>query len=150
MELTITARGHDNIRAAHKTTIEITKDPDVTLNGDCIVAVGADIGFCDMPDAFKKMMRESKVRATFSCAGREWSVDGEGTKKLAMLHKQEMVIRKSSFECARTLMINADKASCDMPDDIVSGMQDPKNVIKITLSIIGPRSNKHPHQNNHI
>ncbi len=42
MKYTFTAQGHPNILATHKTTLEITKDTEVTGEGGCIIAVKAD------------------------------------------------------------------------------------------------------------
>ena len=36
--------GHPNIRSLHGRTIEITREPHLTLQGDCIVGVGGRIG----------------------------------------------------------------------------------------------------------
>ena len=34
--------GHENILSTHKTTIEFTKDSELTLDGDCILGIKAD------------------------------------------------------------------------------------------------------------
>ena len=49
----ITAFGHKNVRATHRTTLEITKDEELSVRGDCIVAVAADKGFFDLKPKFK-------------------------------------------------------------------------------------------------
>ena len=43
MKITVPFLGHKNILSLHEKTIEITKDSELTTNGDCIVGVGADI-----------------------------------------------------------------------------------------------------------
>ena len=42
MSYSFTAYGHKNILATHKTTIEFTKDKELSLKGNCIVGVRAD------------------------------------------------------------------------------------------------------------
>ena len=42
MRYSFTCYGHENITAKHKTTLEFTKDKDLSLKGDCIVGVNAD------------------------------------------------------------------------------------------------------------
>ena len=37
-----TVRGHNNVLALHKNTVEFTKDKELTLNGDCILGVDAN------------------------------------------------------------------------------------------------------------
>ena len=39
MKIEIPFTGHKNILSLHKKTIEITKDSQLTVNGDCIVGV---------------------------------------------------------------------------------------------------------------
>ncbi|HIG98004.1 TPA: DUF371 domain-containing protein, partial [Candidatus Woesearchaeota archaeon] len=42
MKYIFTAHGHPNILATHRTTLEITKDSELTTRGNCVVAVAAD------------------------------------------------------------------------------------------------------------
>ncbi|HIP58595.1 MAG TPA: DUF371 domain-containing protein, partial [Archaeoglobus profundus] len=37
MKEVITAWGHPNITAKHRTTLEITKDEELSIRGDCII-----------------------------------------------------------------------------------------------------------------
>jgi len=146
MKIEIIARGHKNITARHKSTIEMTKDRDLGPKGDCIVAVCADKAFGDLSDGQKEELRSSCIRVTFFCNGRIWSVDGQGKKGLKMESKTEMVIRKSDFECGRTLMVGADKASCDIPHELVEFLRDPENEIRITIETIGKPGNSSSRQ----
>ena len=50
------AYGHPNILATHKTTLEFTKDKEVSLKGDCIVAVKADFDLIKI----KEFIKDSK------------------------------------------------------------------------------------------
>ncbi|MCD6301577.1 MAG: DUF371 domain-containing protein, partial [Staphylothermus sp.] len=50
-------RGHPNIRATHKTTLEITKEPHVTPRGDCIIAVNATKATKDLDPELKNIIR---------------------------------------------------------------------------------------------
>ncbi|HIP75502.1 MAG TPA: DUF371 domain-containing protein, partial [Thermococcus paralvinellae] len=36
--------GHENIKATHKSTLEITKEDFLTPRGDCIICIKADKG----------------------------------------------------------------------------------------------------------
>ena len=42
MQYKFKAYGHPNITAKHKTTLEFTKDKELSLRGDCIVGVKSD------------------------------------------------------------------------------------------------------------
>lgn len=148
MEILIAARGHKNVLAFHRTTIEITKDTHLTPAGDCIVAVGSDKGFTDFSSEEKARLQSSDITVTFSCEGDEWSVSGRGDPSLAMTHPTEMVMRKSLFCCPRTLLIGADKAACDMPREMVEKLQDPSAEVSISIRVTSPHGSTHAHQNN--
>src|SRR5579875_2197601 len=44
----IVFRGHENVRALHPTTIEITRDNAISMRADCVIGVGADKGCGDL------------------------------------------------------------------------------------------------------
>lgn len=132
-----TARGHKNVLATHRTTIEITKDSDLTPAGDCIVCVGATMGFMDLPEDFKDCLRKGNIRVTIECKGVSWSFSGKGTCGLKMENPDEMVMRKSGYECNRTLMVHADAAACDMPKDLVTHLQDPEAKVNVRIEVTG-------------
>ena len=48
----LTAYGHPNVTATHRTTFEITKEDELSLAGSCIIAVGADKGALDLSRRF--------------------------------------------------------------------------------------------------
>ena len=54
MKIEIPFRGHKNILSLHEKTLEITKESDLTINGDCIVGINADLACRDLPEDFKK------------------------------------------------------------------------------------------------
>ena len=54
MKIEIPFSGHSNILSLHKKTIEITKDSHLTINGDCIIGVNANLACIDLPEKFKK------------------------------------------------------------------------------------------------
>jgi len=146
MRFEIRAKGHKNITSKHRTTLEITKEKELGPKGDCIVAVSADKGFSDLTEEQRGTLRCSAISVTFECGGMSWRVRGKGTKGLAMEAPTEMVIRKSSYECPRTLMVNSDKASCDMPKDMVECLSDPQNDVVIVIETLDPPDNRHSHQ----
>ncbi|MHC1604358.1 MAG: DUF371 domain-containing protein [Candidatus Methanofastidiosia archaeon] len=150
MEFVITAKGHPNITATHRTTLEITKESQLTHQGDCIVAVCADKGFPEMSDSFKSVLRKSLVNVSISCNDKVFELFGRGSEKLALTDMNEMVIRKSNFTCKRTLIIESNKAACDMPKDMVSELQKKDSEIKIIICPASRQSNISSRQNNRI
>lgn len=62
-----------------------------------------------------------------------FEVHGKGAKELELSHPTDIVCRKSSYICQRTLMIDADKAACDVPRRMVEMLKDPAKTIRIEL-----------------
>ena len=117
----IKARGHENISARHKTTLMFTRDDYVTLQGDCIVAVDADRCMGDFPGEFREKLRNQKTRVEIiiRCSGACERVVAWGHPSLSFKDPRDMVVRRSSFVCDRTLAIRADKAAVDLGRELV-------------------------------
>jgi hypothetical protein len=132
----IIAFGHKNVQASHKTTLEITKEPNLSKTGNCVIAVSADKALADLSPMFKKIMCKNEARLTVLIeTGRDVElVQASGNSRLVLTHPADIVIRKSDYVCSRTLAINADKAACDLPKRIVDKLKNPKQKVKITLT----------------
>ena len=128
MRFEIQFSGHENIRSNHKKTIEITKETELTLRGDCIIGVNASSSCFDLPESFKEKLRdpESKVQFSIKVAEHEFVVEGQGHPDLTLSHKEDIVIRKSDFISPRTLAVKCDKASDLLPREMVQALQNPK------------------------
>ena len=137
MKITVPFVGHRNILSLHEKTIEITKDSELTTNGDCIVGVGADISCIDLPEKMKKKIQNPKTKITFSirAGNKKFTIQGNGSKKLSLKHTKDIVLRKSAFTCSRTIAINCDKASSDIPRDFVKILQNPKTRGSMTVEV---------------
>ena len=137
MKIEIPFSGHRNILSLHQKTIEITKDEGLTSNGDCIVGVSADISCVDLPEKMKKKIRNPKTKITFSirAGNKKFTIQGNGSKKLSLKHTKDIVLRKSAFTCSRTIAINCDNASSDIPRDFVKILQNPKTVGNMTIEV---------------
>jgi len=127
MHFEIPFYGHENIRSLHKKTIEITTESDVTLNGDCIIGVNASCGCIDIPEKMKKLLCISKANILFTIKVKDFSfkIKGKGHDELILTHPRDIVIRKSSFVCPRTLAINCDNASDSIPRKMIKSLQNP-------------------------
>jgi hypothetical protein len=64
-----------------------------------------------------------------------FDVKGTGDPRLELSHSTDIVIRKSDYVCDRTLMINADKAACDIDQDIVRLLMDHQKKIFIEIQV---------------
>ena len=131
----IKAHGHPNIRSTHKTTLMTTTETHLTPRGDCIIAVGAETGLAQLPDEIKEAAQNSGTEITFtiSVENHVFNAVGRGHPDLTYTDPIDMVARKSSYTCGRTLMINSDKAANDIPAEIIKALQNQET--KITLQI---------------
>ena len=127
MRISIPFYGHENIRSLHPKTIEITTESHLTVNGDCIIGVNADHGCNDIPERMKLLLQNSKsnVNCTITVKDFSFKVKGRGNDKLTLKNPHDIVIRKSSFVCPRTLATNCDTASNAIPRQMIELLQDP-------------------------
>jgi len=137
MKIEILFSGHKNVMSLHEKTTEITKDENLTTNGDCIIGVDAAISCIDLPEKMKKNIQNPKSKISFSieAEGKKFIIYGNGSEKLTLKHVKDMVLRKSAFTCSRTIAINCDKASSDIPRDFVKILQNPETRGKITIDV---------------
>ncbi len=132
---TIRAMGHPNIRATHRSTIEITTENFLTPRGDCIVGVSADHSVSDLRDSFKNRLRKgASLTILMEAGGYRDLVHAEGSPYLTLSDSTSMVIRKSGFICPRTLCIHADKAAADLNRGLISALARGEP-LRVTLSI---------------
>ena len=103
MRISIPFYGHENIRSLHSKTIEITTEPHLTVNGDCIIGINADCGCNDIPERMKLLLQNSKSNVDCTIVVKDFSfkVKGKGNDKLTLKNPHDIVIRKSSFVCPK-------------------------------------------------
>ena len=137
MKFDVLFSGHKNILSNHKKTIEITKDTKLTPRGDCIVGVGAEYACVDIPNNIKKRLQNPKhiVKLTISVGEHVFEITGYGHENITLTHTKDIVIRKSRFVCSRTLAVGCNKASDEMPREMIKHLQNPdvKGVFSIQV-----------------
>ena len=131
------ARGHENVQSTHKTTFEVTKEEALSKRGDCILAVEATKAAADLPVEFKEAARKEGARITVTVEADELkeTVEARGSPQLQFTHQTNLVVRKSSYVCGRTLAIGADKAAIDFSRELVKKLKNPKQTVKVTLTV---------------
>lgn len=139
MEVTeiILGYGHENIQATHKTTFEITKEAQLSRRGDCIIAVSADKTMADFSSEFKENLHKEKAKIMILIEAGDAAevVNAFGSPRLILTHPTDMVVRKSNYICSRTFAIQADKAACDLSRDLVKRLRNPKQKVKVKLTV---------------
>jgi uncharacterized protein len=128
--------GHRNIQSFHTRTIEITKDPNLSLRGDCIIGVNATKSCWDISDKLKHSLKDdnSSIIIDVTVGNMSFIINGLGNSRLLLLSRHDVVIRKSNFICERTIAIRCDKASSDIPREMIMSLQDPETtgLLRIT------------------
>jgi uncharacterized protein len=122
--------GHGNIQSFHTRTIEITKNPNLTLRGDCIIGVSANKSCWDLSDKLKHSLKDdnSSIIIDVIVGNMSFIINGLGNSRLLLLSRHDIVIRKSSFICERTMAIQCDKASSDIPREMIRSLQNPETM----------------------
>jgi len=118
-------KGHQNIRATHKSTFEITREDYVTLKGDCIILTSANKAVSDLSDDFKRLAKSPRtvIEIEVHVNGLKEVVIARGDQKLSFEDKKSMVVRKSGYVCGRTLAVYANKAAADFSREVVEKLR---------------------------
>jgi uncharacterized protein len=127
LEYSFNAKGHPNILSTQKNTLEITKDKELTLNGDCIVAVEADFSLSEI----KKFLGCERIRLKIAVAGLTDEITAAPNRLFSS--DDEIVFRKGEYASERTFGIRADKSAKDLDRKIVAALKKAGKAL-ITLS----------------
>lgn len=153
MTYSFTCHGHENITCKHKTTLEFTKDEDLSLKGDCIVGVKADFQLNKIKEFIKSLGNNRKITIIIKTMKTDDNKNynekninknnNYNNKKIIekinaeinpnFNSDKEMVIRKSDFIDKRTFAIKADKAACELNVKLINFLKDKNAVIGICL-----------------
>jgi uncharacterized protein len=133
----VTFYGHPNVRSLHSKSIEITKDGYLTPKGDCIIGIKANKACTDLEESIKRGLKSSSaiVKIEVIVDDESFIIKGRGDERLTMLNPHDMVIRRTNFTCPRTMSVLCDKASSDMPRELVRLLQhqEQKGILRITI-----------------
>ncbi|MEM1550527.1 MAG: DUF371 domain-containing protein [Candidatus Bathyarchaeia archaeon] len=131
----IEAFGDPLIRATHISTFEVTREWHLTERGDCIIAVGANKAAKDLNERFKEIARraDSEIIIFIEICGLRETIKAYGSPNLTFTHPTDIVVRKSSYTCGRTVAIRADKAARDLSRDLIRELRRSREPVKITL-----------------
>jgi len=123
-------RGHRNIIGDHRTTLEFTKDKDLTIRGNCIIGINADFEL----EEIRKLLEFDKLKITIT-------VNGCSDEIICSINREfddnnEIVIRMGKFISRRTLGICADKASRYLKREIIKNMKEPESIMEVNMESI--------------
>jgi hypothetical protein len=127
------AKGHPNIRGSHRTTLEFTKDSEVSIHGDCILGVCADFDIKKL-HIFVREHYNKRIKILISSGSFRDELTAELNPNFSDTH--EIVIRKSEFISPRTFAIKASKACVDLNRDLINNLKDKIVNISVQIEIV--------------
>ena len=132
MQYKFHACGHPNILATHKTTLEFTKDSDLSLRGNCIAGVKADFDLDEIKN-FVKKSKGNKIRIIIETDDKKIKDAVMAELNPAFAANNEFVIRKTDFVSERTFAIKADKAAFELKKGLIDYLKDKKHKISVVI-----------------
>ena len=133
----INATGHPFIQCTHSNTIEITKDECLTKKGTCIMGIKASKACYDLnPELKNKILKGAKIDIEIKVDDIIDSFYGYGSKNLTLLSKKDIVFRKSSYICDRTVLINCSKSSINLNRNLIKNLTSTEQQISIIFRVI--------------
>lgn len=134
---TFTARGHPNVQATHKTTLEFTRAEAVSSRGDCILGVSASISPVEFQRKTKTFLRSARdFIIEIRLAGVVDEIQGRGHPGLKLDDDHEMVFRKSNFISGRTVLVSCNKAASDLDYRIRLAAKHDNQEIHVSLYVL--------------
>jgi len=121
---TIRALGHPLVLGTHPTTFEVTAEDHLTINGNCIIGIAADKGCLGLSPAFKSVLAhdEAVLVTRIECGGVVAEVRSRGSSQMMLNHPTDLVWRKSTFVCGRTIGILSDAVALTLPRDLIKNL----------------------------
>lgn len=133
---TVRCRGHPFVRGTHRTTFEVTRETRLTENGDCIIGVGADRGCAGLPPAFRSVLAhdDAVLETILSSGGEQVTIRSRGSARMLLDHPSDLVWRRSSFVCGRTVGIMSDRTACSLPRTLIRNLTGGKELEVILIA----------------
>lgn len=135
----VRCRGHPLVLSTHPTTFEVTRDDHLTESGNCIIGIAADKGCADLSLEFRNLLaRDNAVLATrLECGGIAVEIVSRGSSQMILNHPTDMVWRKSTFVCGRTIGILSDTVAKNLPKELIQHLAAGEEML-VTLTVTSP------------
>ena len=90
----------------------------------------------DLPSDMKMAIQDegTQIQIILETENSRDKITGYGHPSLTLDHPTDMVCRKSSYTCSRTLMIHANKAAVDLNPDLIEDLKSGKT-LKVTIIV---------------
>ncbi len=134
----IIAYGHPNIKATHRTTLEITTEDYLTPRGDCIIAIKADKAAKHLSPRLKNLLKKDNTILIIQLEAQDIkdTIIAQGSRHLTLTSPTSIVIRKSTYIDDRTIAIKASKAAKNISRKLINYLKNKQQIINIRLIAI--------------
>ena len=135
----IRCRGHPLVLGTHPTTFEVTCEAHLTGKGNCIIGIGADKGCAGLSPAFKNVLVRDNAHllTRLACGEIEVEIHSKGSSQFTLSHPTDMVWRRSTFVCGRTIAILSDHVAATLPEELIEHLAAGKEMV-VTLTATCP------------
>jgi hypothetical protein len=135
----IHCRGHPLVLGTHPTTFEVTREVHLTKKGNCVIGIAADKGCNGLSAAFKGVLTDDDAVLVTRLSSEDVIVEmkSRGSSQFTLDHPTDMVWRRSSFTCGRTIGIMSDHVAATLPEALIAHLVAGKEMI-ITLTAKRP------------
>ena len=135
----IRCRGHPLVLGTHPTTFEVTREDHLTENGNCIIGIAADKGCAGLSPSFKDVLAhdEAVLISRLASEGVVVEIQSCGSSRFTLDHPTDMVWRKSTFVCSRTIGIMSDRVALTLPRELMENLARGKEMV-VTLTATRP------------
>ena len=121
---TIYCKGHPLVLGNHPATFEVTREDHLTKNGNCIIGIAADKGCEELSAEFKRVLchDDAVLYTRLACGSITVEVTSRGSVRFTLDHPTDMVWRRSSFVCGRTIGIFSDHVAATLPEELIANL----------------------------
>jgi len=119
---TIYCKGHPFVLGNHPATFEVTREDHLTKNGNCIIGIAADKGCEELSAEFKRVLchDDAVLYTRLACGSITVEVTSRGSVRFTLDHPNDMVWRRSSFVCGRTIGILSNHVAASLPSGLIA------------------------------
>lgn len=132
-------RGHHLVSTRHRTTFEITTEKTLSEYGHCIIGTDAEKGARDLSFGFRRVLchDDASLTTILACCGMTVEIHSRGSASLTLDHPTDLVWRRSTFTCGRTIGILSDMVAADLPEDLIGHLRDGNEMV-VTMTVRRP------------
>lgn len=135
----VRCRGHPLVLSTHPTTFEVTVEDHLTENGNCIIGITADKGCAGLSSEFRSTLAhdDAVLRTRLECGGVVAEIVSKGSAAMTLDHPTDMVWRKSTYVCGRTIGILSDRVAKTLPKELVQRLAAGEEML-VSLTVTRP------------